>query len=223
MNVKEIIAKNISGLRKQKGMTQAELAEKLCYSNKSISKWERADSLPDAEMLYKIAEFFGVDVNYLFKEHEYNKMNDEENRILERKNLRFKLAFVIATILILIILSGILVMSLLEYLGITPESIAGTIFLFIAGLCFLVEAILIVLKYFKYVKIFTSLVLWSIIFGTSLLVPTFPILIMLAIGIVVQSVIVVFPKIDDILTTLHKKKKEKKNIDNIEKNESQKK
>ena len=100
MNVKEIIAKNISGLRKQKGMTQAELADKLCYSNKSISKWERADSLPDAEMLYKIAEFFGVDVNYLFKEHEYNKMNDEENRILEKKNLRFKLAFVIATILI---------------------------------------------------------------------------------------------------------------------------
>ena len=89
MNVKEIIAKNISGLRKQKGMTQAELADKLCYSNKSISKWERADSLPDAEMLYKIAIFFGVDVNYLFEEHEYNKINDEQNRLLEKKNLRF--------------------------------------------------------------------------------------------------------------------------------------
>ena len=144
MNVKEIIAKNISGLRKQKGMTQAELADKLCYSNKSISKWERADSLPDAEMLYKIAIFFGVDVNYLFEEHEYNKINDEQNRLLEKKNLRFKLAFVVTTVLILLMLSSILVFSLLRYLSITPALITGTIFLFIAGLCFLVEAILIV-------------------------------------------------------------------------------
>ncbi len=221
MNVKEIIAKNICGLRKQKGMTQAELADKLCYSNKSISKWERADSLPDAEMLYKIAEFFDVDVNYLFQEHEYSKITDEENRILEKKNLKFKLAFVIGTILILLTLSGILVMSLLEYLGITPESIAGTIFLFIAGLCFLIEAILVVLKYYKYIKIFTSLVLWSVIFGVFLLVPSFPILVMLAIGIVIQSVIVIFPKIDDILSNIHKKEKEKNNSEKVETNENQ--
>lgn len=208
MNVKEIIAKNISGLRKQKGMTQAELADKLCYSNKSISKWERADSLPDAEMLYKIALFFGVDVNYLFEEHEYNKINDEQNRLLEKKNLRFKLAFVVTTVLILLMLSSILVISLLRYLSITPASITGTIFLFIAGLCFLVEAILLVLKYYKYTKILTSLVLWTIVLGVFLLIPSLPLVVMLAIGIVIQSVIVVFPKLDVILTSLHKKKKQ---------------
>lgn len=208
MNVKEIIAKNISGLRKQKGMTQAELADKLCYSNKSISKWERADSLPDAEMLYKIALFFGVDVNYLFEEHEYNKINDEQNRLLEKKNLRFKLAFVVTTVLILLMLSSILVISLLRFLSITPASITGTIFLFIAGLCFLVEAILLVLKYYKYTKILTSLVLWTIVLGVFLLIPSLPLVVMLAIGIVIQSVIVVFPKLDVILTSLHKKKKQ---------------
>lgn len=219
MNVKEIIAKNISGLRKQKGMTQAELADKLCYSNKSISKWERADSLPDAEMLYKIAIFFGVDVNYLFEEHEYNKINDEQNRLLEKKNLRFKLAFVVTTVLILLMLSSILVFSLLRYLSITPALITGTIFLFIAGLCFLVEAILIVLKYYKYTKILTSLILWTIVLGVFLLIPSFPLVVMLAIGIVIQSVIVVFPKLDIILTSLHKKKKQE---EIFEKKENQK-
>lgn len=219
MNVKEIIAKNISGLRKQKGMTQAELADKLCYSNKSISKWERADSLPDAEMLYKIAIFFGVDVNYLFEEHEYNKINDEQNRLLEKKNLRFKLAFVVTTVLILLMLSSILVFSLLRYLSITPALITGTIFLFIAGLCFLVEAILIVLKYYKYTKILTSLILWTIVLGVFLLIPSFLLVVMLAIGIVIQSVIVVFPKLDIILTSLHKKKKQE---EIFEKKENQK-
>lgn len=219
MNVKEIIAKNISGLRKQKGMTQAELADKLCYSNKSISKWERADSLPDAEMLYKIAIFFGVDVNYLFEKHEYNKINDEQNRLLEKKNLRFKLAFVVTTVLILLMLSSILVFSLLRYLSITPALITGTIFLFIAGLCFLVEAILIVLKYYKYTKILTSLILWTIVLGVFLLIPSFPLVVMLAIGIVIQSVIVVFPKLDIILTSLHKKKKQE---EIFEKKENQK-
>ncbi len=219
MNVKEIIAKNISGLRKQKGMTQAELADKLCYSNKSISKWERADSLPDAEMLYKIAIFFGVDVNYLFEEHEYNKINDEQNRLLEKKNLRFKLAFVVTTVLILLMLSSILVFSLLRYLSITPALITGTIFLFIAGLCFLVEAILIVLKYYKYTKILTSLILWTIVLGVFLLIPSFPLVVMLAIGIVIQSVIVVFPKLDIIFTSLHKKKKQE---EIFEKKENQK-
>ena len=54
MNVREIIAKNISSLRKREKMTQAQLAEKLHYSDKAISKWERGDSLPDAEMLYEM-------------------------------------------------------------------------------------------------------------------------------------------------------------------------
>lgn len=63
--LKQNIAKNITALRKLNDMTQAELAEKLSYSDKSISKWERGDGLPDVFVLTRIAEMFGVSVNDL--------------------------------------------------------------------------------------------------------------------------------------------------------------
>lgn len=59
------IARNIAALRRARDMTQAELAEKLSYSDKSISKWERGDGLPDVYVLTRIAELFGVSVNEL--------------------------------------------------------------------------------------------------------------------------------------------------------------
>ena len=68
-NFKKIVAENIIRLRTSKGMTQAELGEMLSYSDKSISKWERADALPDAYVLKKIADLFDVTVDYLLNEH----------------------------------------------------------------------------------------------------------------------------------------------------------
>ena len=63
-----IIAQNIAKLRLSHGMTQAELAERLRYSDKAISKWERADSLPDIIVLKQLAELFSVRVDDLFRE-----------------------------------------------------------------------------------------------------------------------------------------------------------
>ncbi len=64
-DLKQNIARNIAALRRAYNMTQAELAEKLSYSDKSISKWERGDGLPDVFVLTKIASLFGVTVNDL--------------------------------------------------------------------------------------------------------------------------------------------------------------
>ena len=67
------IAKNITELRRAHGMTQAILAEKLDYSDKSVSKWERAEGLPDVICLKKIADLFGVSVDYLLSDdHDEN-------------------------------------------------------------------------------------------------------------------------------------------------------
>lgn len=59
----EKLAGNLIKLRKAAGMTQAELAEKLGYSNKSVSKWERGDGYPDIFTLRKIADIYGVTVD----------------------------------------------------------------------------------------------------------------------------------------------------------------
>lgn len=64
-NLNSIIAKNISELRKKQGLTQLELAEKLNYSDKAVSKWERAESIPDVAVLKEIADLFGVTLDYL--------------------------------------------------------------------------------------------------------------------------------------------------------------
>ena len=63
-----IIAKNLSELRRKNKLTQLEVAEKLNYSDKSVSKWERADGVPDIFVLVMLAELFGVTVNDLLTE-----------------------------------------------------------------------------------------------------------------------------------------------------------
>ena len=68
--LKLITASNLIKLRTDAGMTQAELGTKLNYSDKSVSKWERAESVPDAFVLRQIAEIFGVTVDYLLHEHD---------------------------------------------------------------------------------------------------------------------------------------------------------
>ena len=66
--LKNRIGSNIARLRKQKRMTQAELAERLNYSDKEVSKWERAESMPDVLTLMLLAEQFGTDVNELLSD-----------------------------------------------------------------------------------------------------------------------------------------------------------
>ena len=56
---------NIVLYRKRIGLTQAGLAEKLSYSDKAVSKWERGESVPDVLTLVQLAELFGVTVNDL--------------------------------------------------------------------------------------------------------------------------------------------------------------
>ena len=63
--LKMTIAANIASLRKMREMTQFELAERLNYSDKAISKWERGESIPDVKVLKQIADLFSVTVDYL--------------------------------------------------------------------------------------------------------------------------------------------------------------
>ena len=63
--LKNIIGSNISAYRKRAGLTQAGLGEKLNYSDKAVSKWERGESVPDVWTLMLLAEQFDITVNDL--------------------------------------------------------------------------------------------------------------------------------------------------------------
>ncbi len=59
------ISENIAALRKQAGITQEDLANKLSVSNQAVSKWEAGKCCPDIEILPKLASFFGISIDEL--------------------------------------------------------------------------------------------------------------------------------------------------------------
>ena len=82
--LKLITASNIIRLRTNAGMTQAKLGAALNYSDKTISKWERGDALPDAYVLTQMAEIFGVTVDYILSSHDGWEAPQEQNTDPER-------------------------------------------------------------------------------------------------------------------------------------------
>ena len=72
---KKRIGQKISTLRKEKGMTQKELAEKLCVTDKSVSKWETGVHFPDIEIMERLASELGITVSDLLG---FEKVTSEE-------------------------------------------------------------------------------------------------------------------------------------------------
>ena len=67
-DIKDNIAKNISKLRTERNMTQPELAKRLNYSDKSVSKWENGISTPPIDVLKEIADIFEVTLDDLVRD-----------------------------------------------------------------------------------------------------------------------------------------------------------
>lgn len=96
------MAKNITELRQKKGMTQLELAERLNYSDKAVSKWERAESMPDISVLVEIADMFGVTLDYLVREeHEQPKPKKQK----KKKNYNRKFVAVLSVLTVWLVAS----------------------------------------------------------------------------------------------------------------------
>ncbi|MBR6764161.1 MAG: helix-turn-helix transcriptional regulator [Clostridia bacterium] len=79
-NFRKMVAQNLITLRTAKGWTQAQLGEQINYSDKSISKWERGDGLPDAFVLKQLSELFGVTVDYLLTYHPEGEVHSDTIR-----------------------------------------------------------------------------------------------------------------------------------------------
>ncbi len=80
-----MLSENIKNLRKEKGMSQEELAAKLNVVRQTVSKWEQNLSVPDSEMLISIAEVFDVSVSQLLGETvETNDTKTELEKISQK-------------------------------------------------------------------------------------------------------------------------------------------
>ena len=109
-DLKFIIAKNIQKLRQEKGMTQLELAEKLNYSDKTVSKWERGESLPDIVVLKTIADLFEVTLDYLVEEEHDGKPVTKE---MMDRNYRRNCCIITGTSIFIVALMATLIYVIL--------------------------------------------------------------------------------------------------------------
>lgn len=87
---KQTFGTMIAMLRKEQGMTQLELAEKMGVTDKAVSKWERDLSFPDVNTIPKLAEIFNLSVDALMQVKTDTKEQAEEKKVSETVNLVFK-------------------------------------------------------------------------------------------------------------------------------------
>ena len=112
-----MLAENIKAIRKQRGMTQEELATRLNVVRQTVSKWEKGLSVPDADLLKRIAEILETDVSTLLgapisTETNTNEIAEQLSRINEQlatkarmvKRIWFAVGIVALSIIILIVI-----------------------------------------------------------------------------------------------------------------------
>jgi transcriptional regulator with XRE-family HTH domain len=83
--LKLVFASNLINLRTAAGLTQAELGAQLNYSDKTVSKWERGEAVPDAYVLTQLAAMFNVTVDYLLSSHDAWQSPEEIRKANEPK------------------------------------------------------------------------------------------------------------------------------------------
>ena len=104
--LKETIAKNLVELRTASRMTQLQLAEKLNYSDKAVSKWERGEAIPDIRVLKKLSEIYNISVDDIISESVSLKVKPKLN--IGKKRLLITLlsaglVWFIATVIFMIV------------------------------------------------------------------------------------------------------------------------
>ncbi len=102
-NLNFIIGKNLQILRKKNKMTQAELAEKLNYSDKAVSKWEKGESLPNIEVFYKIAKLYDTSLDDIVGEEKI-KPHAIETLDMKKRYLHITLLSILAVWLVALVL-----------------------------------------------------------------------------------------------------------------------
>ncbi|MDY0278120.1 MAG: helix-turn-helix transcriptional regulator [Acholeplasma sp.] len=148
-NINANIARNIAYYRKKRKLTQAELAEFLNYSDKSVSKWEREDGLPSILVLKEISDFFGITINDLISDKVVKPKNNYKHRLL--------ITYLYASIVLLI---GGVVYGTLSIVGVDYEN--WHIIIYSLPVFFLTLMIFtIVWKWVLQIFIYYTLFIWT--------------------------------------------------------------
>ena len=198
-DVRQIIAENLIELRKLNKLTQLELAEKLNYSDKAISKWERAESLPDVEILCQIAELYGVSLDYLVtKDHEEATLEYKISKERANVNKTIITWLSVFSAVLLVVLSYFLVLT------ITKHNL-WILFVWMVPLC---STLLLIFNCIwgkrKYRYIILSVLMWSLITSFALQFMQYNIWLIYLLGIPGEIIIFLISRLGKLKTNSHK-------------------
>ena len=183
-DIKTTIANNLISLRKQHNLTQNELAEKLNYSDNTISRWEHAEITPSIETLAQIAEIFDVSIESLLKE------NVTKTIEIDAKTNKIKKLSTILLCVSLVWFAAIIAFFYLEtFFNIT----SWTIFIWSVPL-----SCIVLLTFNKYVAsraysfVFSTICIWSFITSFYLQFLQYNLYLIFFIGIPAQVALVIY-------------------------------
>ena len=190
--LKAIIAKNIAALRTGAGMTQIDLAEKLNYSDKAVSKWERGESIPDVLVLKQIADMFQVTVDYLLEEEHAPAVTSS----LKDKIRRHNRGFITAIIILLVWLLATFIFMIVDTLGI--ENSIWFIFIYAVPSTFVVWLVFNSIWFDRRRNfMIVSLLMWSVLASAYLTLLPFELNVWLlfVVGVPGQLIIVLWSRL----------------------------
>ncbi len=201
---KDIVAQNIYYLRTENHMTQYELGEKLNYSDKAISKWERGDGLPDAYVLNKMSEIFGVTVDYMLKPHSEQSKKVETQPI--KKTKRIVNNIVSAGILTLALLVFVLIAILTDY-----QTFYWQVFVYAILVASIARIVFVsVWEKARGVFMYSSVLLWSLLATIYFAIGNYNLWILFVLGIPLQVIVFLAFRIKITIKFSKKPKKEQK-------------
>ncbi len=185
-NLNFIIGKNLQILRKKNSLTQAELGEKLNYSDKAVSKWEKGESLPPIEVFYKLSQLYGVGIDNIVGEEKI-KPAFIETRYMRKRYLHITLLSILAVWLVALVLFvsfDIFVHKSVWmcFAWAVPASfVVGIVFDAIWNKC-------------KFLFLFVSMLIWTLLLCTAVQLVSFNIWKILLIGIPLQIGVIIWSR-----------------------------
>ncbi len=186
--IKENIANNIAELRKMNHMTQQDLAEKLNYTDKAISKWERGESTPDIESLSALAKMFNLTVDDLL-----NETFDKEQTLKKEKIRLSKSISKIALGVLTIWLIGTVVFVYNVIRNNVPNGLWMSFIWPIPASSLLVAVVAFLRKYKMVISIAASITLWTGLMAIFLQIVVMGgnIWIIFLVGVPLQAIIII--------------------------------
>ena len=186
-NIEKIFSKNLTKYRTLMGLKQSELAKKINYSDKSISKWERGEGLPDLKATSKLCEIFGITIDDMLKENDDH--SGKISKTIMFKNKKHFLTTLISASLVWLV-ATIVYVSLLIF---QAEGRIWLPFIFaipISAIVFLIFSSIWGNNLHKFLSV--SCLLWGVILSLTLSIPHSRIWFICEIGGVCQIIVILW-------------------------------